>query len=603
MEPPHIMTPNPYQPDPPAPNHRRRKYWIIGLVVALLLGGAGVGYWMYLQQKPPVATNTSNSVSKSEESAKPKQPLSPELQRFVSPQSGETWYARPKEIAALGYLKSETVEYFTQFEKDKSKIEAMMKAAAPAYYEAGKRADFTIVVVLDPSSGMMPTYHIFERAVDGTVTMLVKPQKDMKYEGDGLKYARDITTAKVSQFNDKVQYDSLSVPASIPLENGEQVVREEYASLGTNSLPYGDQVLKTKVADYGASKLYRVERSFSDTKLTNVGYYIELPYGGEFSLSYTPNTLSLEKYTWANNTPAMGKNYDGIEEYDTITPIARGCGGLMAAVTRSDVVKQDDLQYIGKTDTGREVYQPKDQAHMLLKKAYDEYVQFAAVDSKKTVSFTDFIQAHGLVIIKNSAGEYLVYARQHYAPKYGCAKPVVYLYPDSARSVDVAVGANVILSDPLYPSGGWKNVRAEPSGKLTYQGHSYSSLYWEGPGIGNYPTLTEGTVVAVHEVAATMRRQLEQQGLNAQEITDFMEFWQPRIPQKPYVRLSWLTTKQMDELAPLRIAPTPDSVKRVFLDMEGLDTPVRIKPQRLDGFTRRGFTVVEWGGLSTVNVE
>ncbi len=77
-----------------------------------------------------------------------------------------------------------------------------------------------------------------------------------------------------------------------------------------------------------------------------------------------------------------------------------------------------------------------------------------------------------------------------------------------------------------------------------------------------------------------------------------MVFWSDKIPNKPFIRLTWLTTAQMDQLAPLSITPRPDTIKRVFLDMEGYDTKITLPAQKLESFTRRGFTVVEWGGLT-----
>ena len=70
-----------------------------------------------------------------------------------------------------------------------------------------------------------------------------------------------------------------------------------------------------------------------------------------------------------------------------------------------------------------------------------------------------------------------------------------------------------------------------------------------------------------------------------------------KLPDSKYVRLSWLTNKDMDKLAPLSISPKPQSVIRVFLDFSGLNAKSDLKPQVLPKFTRSGFTAVEWGGL------
>ena len=95
-----------------------------------------------------------------------------------------------------------------------------------------------------------------------------------------------------------------------------------------------------------------------------------------------------------------------------------------------------------------------------------------------------------------------------------------------------------------------------------------------------------------------MLTQLHQLGLNDKETSDFMAFWGPKVPNKPYVRLSWLGTKAMEKLAPLYVSPLPDTRIRVFLDMEGADSFMKLPAQHLSSVKRQGFTVVEWGGLA-----
>lgn len=46
--------------------------------------------------------------------------------------------------------------------------------------------------------------------------------------------------------------------------------------------------------------------------------------------------------------------------------------------------------------------------------------------------------------------------------------------------VGVKVGADVTVYDPLYPVDGWRDVLAQPDGRLTYQNQNYGSLFWEG---------------------------------------------------------------------------------------------------------------------------
>ena len=149
----------------------------------------------------------------------------------------------------------------------------------------------------------------------------------------------------------------------------------------------------------------------------------------------------------------------------------------------------------------------------------------------------------------------------------------------------------------VTPSGGWKNVLAQPNGSLSYKGQVYDSLYWEGYGQGLYPDVVSGTIVKSSDAAATIRTQLIQQGLNDREINDFLVFWQPKLPNHAYTRLTWLSKSQIDRLAPLTIQPTPQTTIRVFLDFEGINQPLDLPAQHFYTPKRTGFTLVEWGGL------
>ncbi|OQA53010.1 MAG: hypothetical protein BWY43_00232 [candidate division WS2 bacterium ADurb.Bin280] len=208
---------------------------------------------------------------------------------------------------------------------------------------------------------------------------------------------------------------------------------------------------------------------------------------------------------------------------------------------------------------------------------------------------SDFVADTGIVVWEDAYGQYIPYLYTEYAPLVECGKPVVYLYPDSETPFEVKVGANVTVSEPSYGSG-WSGT-AKPSGQLIVNGKTYPNLFWEGLGWGVYPQINSGTVVAAKDAEATIRSQLQYMNLNDQEITDFMEFWSPKLPKSNYVRISWIYGEEMDNLAPLYVNPKPDSVIRVFMDFAALDEIVDIKSQQLPKFERKGFTVVEWGGL------
>lgn len=84
-------------------------------------------------------------------------------------------------------------------------------------------------------------------------------------------------------------------------------------------------------------------------------------------------------------------------------------------------------------------------------------------------------------------------------------------------------------------------------------------------------------------------------GLTPREYNDFIVFWLPELRRNPY-NLVMFATDQYEELAGMEITPVPDSILRVHMVFKRIEEPVEIREQTLKPFTRKGFTVVEWGG-------
>lgn len=574
---------------------------IVGLLIIL-----GVVFFIWKDQilsylvKQPV-NDMQKTATNSVPSALEQQKINdPELKNFITPTTGEKWQGTPKDMAAQGWLKVELASSYKDVGVGTSYYKSakqQLTEATPTYKEVGSRAGNTIVLVNSPSEGMNGLWYLFEKYPDGKVAAIIRPQAASPGAPETLSETKDAVTSKVTVFDETTHYDSLNIPTKIALENGEYTLRPERlwifdGWISTN----GSGVTTTQIAKLGASSLYRMETKYADTGLTNIGYYMQLPLGTKVGLRYQPNQASLEGYSFDNGATLQVAGVNGKTTYDELVAIARGCGGSAASVTRTDVLKEADLVQVGKNEAGAPVYEVKDKTAALYKKAYDEYKD---TNGAGAVSMDVYIKNHGMVVMKDAKGELLVYVRATYAPSMGCAKPVVYLYPIGITSVDVKVGANVTVSDPYYPAGGWKNVLANPNGQLTYLGKNYDSLFWEGTGVGNYPGITSGTVVKRDQAASTIRKQLAEQGLNAKETNDFMAFWESKIPNKPYIRLTWLGTADMNALAPLHVSPKPDTVIRVFLDMDGFDTPINLPVQKFSAPERKGFTVVEWGGLTS----
>lgn len=556
----------------PAVTKRRlpKKLFIIGGVV-LLLGIGGAAYWYFKQgSAPQQAVTQQREEPQQTETEKPADPNDPVLAKFIKPTTGEVWLSKPKKIGAQGYFRQE----------DQS----------AEYYEIGTRGDKTIIMSV--VSGLGDDIRLYERAKDNSVANIALPDGSALLNDENQRYLKESLVPSV-KFDTTTHYDSLTMPSKLAIDDKYDVTKPAYPGLGNlirAEDAAGSSVYKD-VKAYGQSKLQRVETTYADTKLTSIGYRLITPINTTVSVGYNPLDTGLDKYQWQRG------NYSN----DTLAAIARGCGGAWTAVTRADAVTDADLQLVGRSPSGLDVFDFKSSNHDLLNKAYEEFKEFVSTSPEERyagISKEDFVKEHGIILHKDKYGQWLVYVRQQLRPGYGCAKPVVYLYPQAATSVTVKVGADVKISDPLYnPSTGWK-VRAYPNGKLLTADGWYDSLFWEGPGVGRYPGITSGVVVRRDQAIATIQNQLVQLGLNNQEIADFVEYWQPKLPNKPYVRLTWLTTEQLNQLAPLYITPKPDTIIRVFLDFAGLEKPITLPAQKLTTIPRTGFTVIEWGGLS-----
>jgi len=175
-------------------------------------------------------------------------------------------------------------------------------------------------------------------------------------------------------------------------------------------------------------------------------------------------------------------------------------------------------------------------------------------------------------------------------------KPIIYLYPEKETEVNVKLNykGTFTATYPKYPDNGW-TVTAKPDGTLTDKnGKKYYSLFWEGVTDKTF-TVNEGFVINKEDAADFLEKSLTLLGLNYKEANEFIIYWLPELEKHPY-NLIHFSTKEYEELAELTVDPKPDTIIRVFMVFKGLDKPVEIKEQKLVSKSRKGFTVVEWGG-------
>lgn len=140
---------------------------------------------------------------------------------------------------------------------------------------------------------------------------------------------------------------------------------------------------------------------------------------------------------------------------------------------------------------------------------------------------------------------------------------------------------------------GWE-VTAKPDGTIISDGKEYSYLFWDASLNAEWDFST-GFVVKGSDTADFLREKLSYMGLTPKEYNEFIVYWLPQMEKNPYNLISF-QTDAYENAAKLHISPEPDSVLRIFMAYKPLDSYTHVREQKLEPFTRKGFTVVEWGG-------
>jgi hypothetical protein len=181
----------------------------------------------------------------------------------------------------------------------------------------------------------------------------------------------------------------------------------------------------------------------------------------------------------------------------------------------------------------------------------------------------------------------------------GMAKPVLYFYPETEKYITVSLNlkGKITHSYPSYSEDGWE-ICALPNGTLyDNKGTEYYALFWEG--INSKPfSYDEGNIIAGKQTADYLEKTLEVLGLNRREANEFIMYWLPQMENNPFNLIHFSTDEYKEEVQ-LNVNPKPETTIRIMMVWSPLNTPIIIPEQNIEALSqkRKGFTVVEWGGL------
>ncbi|HTF05411.1 MAG TPA: hypothetical protein VK826_15385 [Bacteroidia bacterium] len=181
-------------------------------------------------------------------------------------------------------------------------------------------------------------------------------------------------------------------------------------------------------------------------------------------------------------------------------------------------------------------------------------------------------------------------------------KPVIYVYPDKTKQINIQLGLNGNLgfTYPQYKEGtGW-NFTADPNGTIHMNGKEFDYLFWDGETVINMNLVEEqkGFIVEKDSLSDFFEAKLTAMGLTPRERQDFITYWCPRMQENEKSYVHFMFNDEYAEVAALNVTPAPDHVFRIFMlwsDAAEIDATA-VSDQEIQSFTREGFSVVEWGG-------
>ncbi len=327
---------------------------------------------------------------------------------------------------------------------------------------------------------------------------------------------------------------------------------------------------------------FRVFRPDGTTAIYNNYYGYELK---DVSWIDEDTDIRIEEYNSGLTKSVFDSFGDRYSEYDTI-------------IKPGEINIENDLKVVGHDKNGDPVYTIKDKNHEVIQEFLGNYNKYYNRFQGQKLSADELYDKLPVLFWEDPFGRLHRYNKVELLPIFA-AEPVIYLYPESTMEIDVSVEVpgGMTESIPLY-NGGW-SVKADSSSDIINleDGISYPYLFWEGFS-SVYPRREEGFLVETDNMSSFLNGVLGDLGLNSKEIDDFCKYWLSRLKDKPYCLISFVPQEDIDKLYPLEIEPEPDNVIRVLMDFMLLEEPIPVEEPTLDEpAERKGFVVVEWGGI------
>jgi hypothetical protein len=191
--------------------------------------------------------------------------------------------------------------------------------------------------------------------------------------------------------------------------------------------------------------------------------------------------------------------------------------------------------------------------------------------------------------------------------------PAIWLYPQAETDLEVTLnfheGGFMVRSIPDYNQGWRIHVNPEmPFNKYseTYgSGPSYAYLDYDGFRAGPFQR-ERGWCIPQSELLLWQREKLAELGFTQAEIDDVNYSYGRILLERQYPEPFFAVYPQdkaiVDASVSLQVFPEPDTVYRLWLYFVPISEPIALREPRLSSVSRSGFTAVELGFLSDLEI-
>jgi hypothetical protein len=154
------------------------------------------------------------------------------------------------------------------------------------------------------------------------------------------------------------------------------------------------------------------------------------------------------------------------------------------------------------------------------------------------------------------------------------------------------VNGIITKTEPYYNSV-W-DVFATKNGIIN---DKYDYLFYEAD-LNKIELPDEGWVVEYGNLENWFDKYLPALGLNKKETEQFKEYWLKDLKKENYYEIRLLDYNFLNENMKLMVSPKPQTLIRLNFYFKPLKEKTNLKEPEITKKERKGFTVVEWGGIN-----